>query len=176
MFEKVKKQISKFIVRRSYHSKVRQIINFNNFVKDSIDYLFLMPEDDADFRNCFDLIRYFIIHKKNVTIFLPEHKYNLIPQKDKYKIITYNLHEVTKFSLPTHSLIENIKRKSFDIVIDLNRDEHIYYEAIINVIDSLYRVGFTKTNSDKYYNFQVADDRSSPEIAYRKLLESLLMF
>ena len=132
MLEKVKRQISKYLVAKNFFKRTRQIINFNAFMSNSIDFLFLMPLDDADFRQCFDLIKYFIIHKKNVTIFLPEHKYNLIPQKEKYKIVTYNIHEITRFSLPSASLIENLKRKSFDVVIDLNRSEDTLYAAIIS--------------------------------------------
>ena len=176
MFDKVKKQISKFIVNRNYLKKSKQIINFNTFMTNSIDFLFLMPNDDSDFRNCFDLIKYFVIHKKNVTIFLPEYKYNIIPQKEKYKIITYNIQEVTKFGLPTNSLIENLKRKSFDVVVDLNRGDDILYAAIINIVEADYKVGFSKSNSDNYYNFQVLGNESNSEDAYRKLMESLLMF
>ncbi len=175
MLNEIKNTIAHYIIRKKFLSPKNQLL-FNDFATKAIDYLVLMPAEDSDFNISLDLIKYFVSHNKNVSLFLPEHKYNLIPQKEKYKFIPYTYKDITKFKLPDKELYARLRSKSFDIAIDLNRNENVFYTAVINSVDCKVRVGFRKKDSDKYYNFQISDGERNSEISYKILLNSLQMF
>jgi hypothetical protein len=176
MFENLKLKLARIIVRKKYLKKNLEPIVFNKIITDAQDFFVIMPESDVDFYNAHDLLKYLIIHRKNVTLFLPEHKYNLMPEKDKYKFISFNLLEKTKLFLPDQNLTERLKNKLFDVVIDLNRKENIFFSAVANIVNSKLRISFTKENSESYYNFQFAGSTDNSEVAFRNLLNFLQMF
>lgn len=74
MFEEFKNRIGYFIFRKKMLKNFDDKFTFNNFVEESVNYLLILPLNDLDFNNSFDVAKYFQIHKKNVTLFLPEHK------------------------------------------------------------------------------------------------------
>ena len=176
MFEKLKLRLARIIVRKRYLKKNLEPIVFNKIISNAQDFLILMPESDTDFYHSQDLLKFLTIHRKSVTLFLPEHKYNLMPEKDKYKFISFNPLEKTKLYLPDHILTELLKNKTFDAVLDLNRKENIFFSAVANIVESKLRISFTKENSEPYYNFQFAGSPDNAEVAFRNLLNFLQMF
>jgi hypothetical protein len=60
--------------------------------------------------------------------------------------------------------------------VDLNRSEDVFFSAIANVVKSKIRVSFEKEYSGQYYNMQIADKNTDPEVAYRSFLNYLRMF
>ena len=46
--------------------------------------------NDLDFNNSFDVAKYFRIHKKNVTLLIPEHKVNSVNISNHYDYISYD--------------------------------------------------------------------------------------
>jgi hypothetical protein len=111
-----------------------------------------------------------------LTIVVPEYKYSLLQNKSKLRPITYTKNDINFFNLPSQKLLDEIGAKSFDILIDLNRNENLFCSALSKVVDAEYKVGFTKLNSDRYYNFQIEANKINSEISYRNLLNSLKMF
>lgn len=176
MLENVKRKISLHLITKKFLQKPYPVIKFGNFVKDSRDFLILMPADEKEFYLCNDFIKYLIIHKKHVTLFVPEHKLNLLQDRHKYYQITYSFEQVTKFELPNDSLINKMNSREFDVVVDLNREESLLHSSITNVVSAKYRIGFSKDNADKFYNFQVINHQDNPEISYRNLLNYFQMF
>ena len=176
MLENLKLQLARFIVRRKYLKKNLEPIMFNKAISGAVDFFIILPGNDAEFSHSFELLRYLIIHRKSVTLFLPEHKYNLIPEKDRYRFISFNLLQRTKLNLPASSLIELLENKTFDVVIDLNRQEDIFFSAVTNIVKSRLRICFNKEHSSAYYNFLFADNQNIPEVAFRNMLNFLQMF
>ena len=176
MLNSIKKSIAEFIIKRYYVKSTVNVRSFKNFVKNSIDYLCLLPQNDADFADSLNVIRYLILHKKNVTVLLPEHKYNLLQVKDSIQTITYKIDDVNKLGLPSKRMRNFLTQKSFDCVVDLNRSDSHFLVAVSFSVDSDFRIGFTKKGSDNYYNFQVANNEINAEISYKNLLNSLSMF
>ena len=78
--------------------------------------------------------------------------------------------------MPNKNLVNRLRRKEFDVVIDLNRGEDVFYSAITNVVGSKIRVSFEKEYSGEYYNIQIADKKTDPEVVYRSFLNYLKMF
>ena len=176
MLENLKLWIARFIVRRKYLKKNLEPIVFNNAITQAVYFLVILPDSEKEFNYSFDLLRFLIIHRKSVTLFLPEYKYNLIPEKEKYKLITFNPHQKNKLDLPDSSLINSLQNKTFDVVIDLNRKENIFYSAVTNIVKSKLRISFNKEHSGAYYNFLFADTHNNPEVAFRNMLNFLQMF
>ncbi|MEE9432225.1 MAG: hypothetical protein V3V16_14340 [Melioribacteraceae bacterium] len=150
--------------------------NFNHFITDAFDYLIILPSNEMDFSNSFDVAKYFSIHKKNVTLFIPDLKRNLVNLTNRYNIIDYNLNDVSKLGLPNKDYITELNKHSFDVLIDLEREENIFISAITGLVKAKFKVGFKKNEIDNLYNFQVINSKLNSEISYRNLLNSLKMF
>lgn len=176
MFENIKKKIASFIVKRKYFSQKREIKSFSGFITNSHYMIFIMPSDEKEFSNCFDIIKYFQIHKKIITLFLPEFDANLIPDKDYYRLITYSADELNRFGLPSLVLKNKLNKNKYDVLIDLNLEEDNFHTAIAGEISAKYRIGANKKKSSQIFDFQINCSKNNPEISYRNLLNSLQMF
>ncbi|MCX6168815.1 MAG: hypothetical protein NTX65_05725 [Ignavibacteriales bacterium] len=176
MFEGLKKKIAHFIIKKKYLRRNIGEFSFNNVISNARDLLFLMPKDDKDFISSLEILKYYQIHKKVITLFLPEHKYNIVPEKEKYKFVPYSLAHFTKLNLPNKNLIHSLNQKEFEVVVDLNRSEDVFFSAVANVVKSKIRVSFEKEFSGGYYNMQIVDKNTNPEVAYRSFLNYLRMF
>ena len=64
----------------------------------------------------------------------------------------------------------------FDVIIDLNRGEEIFYTYITKALNVPVKIGFVNSDSDNYFNIQIANSRNDPEISYNNLLNCLKMF
>ena len=176
MFEGLKKKIAHFIIQKKYLLKSSKEFSFNKVISNANDLLFVMPKDDKDFFSSFEILKYYQIHKKAITLFLPEHKYSLVPDKEKFKFISYHINQITKLNLPSKNLVHSLSQKEFDVVVDLNRSEDVFFSAVANVVKTKIRVSFEKEYSGQYYNMQIADKNTDPEVAYRSFLNYLRMF
>ncbi len=176
MINEAKNNIAKYIFNKKFLNKNYSINIGNKFLSASNDFLFLLPGNDNDFKNGFDVVRYFLIHKKNITLFLPEYKINLVPEGRKYSFIGYGIQDVNKIGLPNKNLIDKLREKKFDVVVDLNRNENLFYIAVANIVNAKFRVGFKRKQTETYYNFQVINRKLNSEISYRNLLNSVKMF
>jgi hypothetical protein len=176
MLENLRINIAHLIIRILYFKSQSTVLRFNKVLTTSKDFLIIMPNSIHDFANSFDFVRYFLIHKKNVTLFVNDNSNINIPQKEYYKYISYSEKSKTYFFLPKTLLKKQIKEKSFDVVIDLNRKEDIFSSSIVCILDSKIKVGFLRSRSDKYYNLLIQDSEIHPESAYSILLKYLSCF
>ncbi len=176
MIKEAKKNLAKIIFEKKYLSEIYNKQLFNNFLENARKFLFLLPGNDKDFKYAFDVVKYFQIHKKEVTLFLPEYAINLIIDSRKYKFLGYGVSDVNKLGLPSKSLINSLKELSFDVVIDLNRTENLFFIAVAHLVNAKYRIGFARENINANYNVQLVNKKINAEITYRNLLNSLKMF
>lgn len=168
--------IANFIVNRQLKHKKDENQSFSNLLKKSYAFLVIMPENEKDFHHSFEVLKYLSDEGKHITIFSYDFRRNLINQKYRPATIEYGLSDVTKLNLPSQSLVEILVRKKFNAIIDLNRDDNLFCSYAANLVQSQLRIGFSKTNSDKYYNIQIADTEDNPEISYKNFLNCLQMF
>ena len=82
----------------------------------------------------------------------------------------------TKLSLPSKKLLDKMSSLRFDVIIDANREENLFYSYISKSLIMNIKIGFARSDSDNYFNFQVINKQNDPETSYRNLLESLKMF
>ncbi len=143
----------------------------------AIDVSFLLPEDNLFFSPALDVARFVKIHKKNVTLILPDHKKNLLADSFDYQFVTYNQTSVSQLGVVSSSFGENLKKKRFDIFIDLTCEETLFYRSLaLNVAAEIKMALFGKEKSEKIYNLLFDADKTNYEKSYRNLLNSLQMF
>jgi len=168
--------IANFIVNRKLKHKQDEKQSFSNLLKKSFTFLVIMPENENDFQRSFEVLKFLSDEEKHITIFSYDFRRNLINQKYRPATIEYGLTDVTKLNLPSQSLVKILGSKKFNAIIDLNRKDNLFCSYAANLVQSQLRIGFSKTNSDKYYNIQIADVEDNPEISYKNFLNCLQMF
>lgn len=176
MLENLKLKTAHFILKRKYWTKNSQKIPYNNSISGSTEFFVIMPADDKDFYHSADLLKYLLIHKKDVTLFLPSHKQSLILEKEKYKFKTFTIEMVSKLNLPKKELVQKLESLDYDVVIDLNRGENIFSSCVANIVKSKLRISFKKEQSGKYYNLIYSDSSPIAEANYRNFIKFLEMF
>lgn len=176
MFEEYKTKIGFYLFKKKMFKKFDSSYSFKNFIEKSSNYLIILPLNDQDFINSFDIAKYFKIHKKAVTLFLPEHKVNSIEITSNYDYVSYDFNDISKFGLPTKKFIDKLNEHQFDVLIDLERENNLFLTAVTSLFSAKYKVGFKKPELENLYNFQLANTKINSEISYRNLLNSLKMF
>lgn len=176
MFEELKRKIAHYTIKKKYLRLIDEKILFKSAISDAKNVFVLMPVNESDFIESIEIVKYFHIHKKDVSIFLPESKHNIFPLTHGYRFVSYLPDQISRFFLPDKLLLGRLKDKNFDIVLDLNRQEDTFFSCVANVVKSKIRIGFRKNRSEEYYNMLFDSKQSDPSIVYKKLLEHLNMF
>lgn len=176
MFENLKQKYAHFVIRKKFLHRDSDAFSYNHIISNASDFFVIMPESDNDFYHSLELLKYFILHKKTVTLFIAAHKYNLIPEKDKYKFFSYLPGHINRFYLPRKNMISSLSARNYDIVIDLNRTENIFFSAVANLVKAKVRAGFKRTKSEGYYNLLISGKNQESEEAYSSFLHYLQMF
>jgi hypothetical protein len=57
-------------------------------------------------------------------------------------------------------IMQSIKQKHFDIIVDLNPVFHLGITRLISLLSSDLKIGFTSPFSDKFYNIQLDISKS----------------
>lgn len=99
-----------------------------------------------------------------------------MPAKFRNRSIEFGVNDLNKLNLPSHKLIDKLSEMKYDGVIDLNRKDELFYSYAANIVNAKIRIGYSKKNSDKYYNFQIANNDVESEVSYSNFLNCLKMF
>lgn len=176
MIELLKEKLTRFIVSNKLKNRVLSEQSFSAALKRSGTFLILMPEDEKDFRTCYNVLEYLEHSNKSIKILTRDYRISLLPAKFRNKTMEIGISDLNKLDLPGHKLINKLSEMRFDGVIDLNRKDNLLYSFLANVVNAKVRVGFTKKGADKYYNFQIANKDSNSENSYNNFLNCLKMF
>lgn len=177
MFENLKKKISLYLFRKNFLKKrTSEIINFNKFFSASKNFILIAPENHEELTDLKLVSEFLLDSGKTITIIINESLRNYLPESLKTSMITYSILDKTRFSLPSKDITGKLEEKRWDVAIDLNTTNEIFSGALINCINCDFRIGFSKENSDLYYNFQVNRGGMPLTDLPRKLLDSLAMF
>lgn len=176
MFEEYKNKIGYYLFKKKLFKEIDNSQSFNNFIENSNSVILVLPLNESDFANSFDVAKYFKIHKKEVTVFIPEFKVNSMDITRNFQYISYDLNDVNKLGLPSKQLIDKLSEKEFDVLVDLEREDNLFLLSVSSQIKAKFKVGFRKVSVDNLYNFQLVNTKINSEISYRNLLNSLKMF
>ncbi|HKI79707.1 MAG TPA: hypothetical protein VKA26_14295 [Ignavibacteriaceae bacterium] len=176
MIKYFKEKIANFIVNRKLKKKDTNHQSFSKIFQRAFNILVIMPENEEDFNQSMEVLKFLDEQGKHITVFSYDFRRSLIDQKYRPATIEYGLIDVSKLKLPSKKLVNKLSDKSFDAVIDLNRGKNLFCSFSGNLVKSSMRVGFKKSNSDKFYNIQINDNEDNPKISYKNLLNCLQMF
>lgn len=176
MINSIKQKISNFLARRRYLNKNTDKIKFNDFLKTANSFLLLMPNEEKDFNLSLKLMDYLLKLDKNLALLVPVQFVSKVSSGKRTQIIQYSYEDVNKFNLPTDFLKNKLNRKSFDIVIDLERFENLLYSSLTNLTKSKFKIGFQKEKLNEFYNILIVQKNERPEYCYDDLINSLKMF
>lgn len=176
MIENLKKNFALYLLKKKYLKRIDNETNKKDFIKNSNSFLVIMPENDEDYRHGYEIAKYLKIHKKKVSLVLPDFKYSLVDKHLNFELITYGLKSRNSLNMPGKALIEKLDNKKFDVVIDLSRMENIFSTGLSLLPETNIRVGLNKEKTNNFFNVRFNLWENNSEISYRNLLNSLSMF
>jgi hypothetical protein len=176
MIEAIKDQAARFILRKRTSEKEFNQRNFSDVFKKSFSFLVFMPADDRDFRLAAPILEYLKEQKKSVVVLTNDFKISLLPTYLKANAVGHGIRDVTKLKLPSRNIINKLSNMRFDVIIDLNRRQEIFYTYITKALSVPVKIGFVCSESDNYFNMQIVNSKSEPEISYNNLLNCIKMF
>ncbi len=176
MIGTIKEQAAKFIINRKLKEHKFGELDFSKIFKRSYSFLIFMPKDEKDFFHAVEVLNFLKESKKNVTAMTDDFRVSLLPSPYKVSAVEHGINDKTKLELPAKKFLNRLKKMQFDVVIDTNRQEVLYYNFIANFINPPVRIGFSGKNADKYFNLQIVNNKSEPEVSYQNLLNCLKMF
>jgi len=176
MIEALKNKAARFIVKKripeiDFHQR-----NFSSVFTKTYSFLILMPANERDFRLVFPILEHLKEQRKNIIVMTHDFRISLLQPYFKTNAIEHGLNDITKLNLPSKGLLHKLSNMRFDVLIDTNRDEILYYSYVAKSLDVPLKIGFVRKNSDGYFNFQVVSKQNDPEISYKNLLDCLKMF
>jgi hypothetical protein len=149
--------------------------SFSYAFKNSSSVLVLMPEGDKDFQYSKDILVFLEKFKKELSILTNDYRVSLLPLNFRNKALGHGLKEINKIDLPSKGLLSKLLKKKYDVVLDLNRQEQLFYTYVSVVMSAAVSIGFAKSFADKVYNIQIANSEINPKISYENLLNCLKM-
>ena len=176
MLDLLKEKIAHTVVDHKLKDKQNKVQTFTEFFKRSFSFLVLMPQDDADFAHSVQVLYFLEDNKKHATAMTYDFRVSLLPLRFRTKIFEHTLADVTKLKLPHPKIISKLNGMTFQVVLDLNRRDNLFYSYISSMLNVPIRVGFSKSSSDLYYNFQIKDNEKEAEISYKNFVECLKIF
>ena len=176
MFEFLKEKIAEKVIAKQLKDQNFEQHTFTGFFKSSYTFFVAMPEEDRDFTYSLPILNFLAENKKSAMILTRDFKVSLLPQRFKSKAIEYSEKDITKWKLPARQLIDKLSEMQFNVSIDLNRKDSLFHSYIANIVKTPLKIGFVKSDSDKFYNFQIINHEDNPEISYQNFLNCLKMF
>ncbi len=168
-------RIASFRVRK-FQEKV---ISFPRSIAGVRDLLVIMPFDRRQVLSTVELID--TLRKKfreeNLTVVTLEHSQELTRLLPRSQFIHLLASDLTLLYLPRAEVFRRIRRKSYDLAIDLNLDFLIPSAYICKMSDARIRIGFARERADAFFNFQFQPDPAKAmESVYDRLAACLRMF
>ena len=149
--------------------------SFSDAFKNSNSILVLMPVGDKDFQYSIDILVFLDKLKKEILVLTNDYRVSLLPIHFRSKALGHGLKENNKVDLPSKGMLSKLLNKKYDVVLDLNRQEQLFYTYVSAVLSASVSIGFTKSFADKVYNIQIASNETNPKVSYENLLNCLKM-
>ena len=143
---------------KKLHSRLQLTLNQGN----PENILIIFPNDEPSFRVAYYTFR--DLGKKSDqkmnSIFLVKEQFrDLFHLRIGETIYTKDSDSISILS-DERSLLLALKRKQFDIIVDLNPTFHLGIARLVSLLTSNMKVGFTSDFSDRFYNIQLDISRS----------------
>lgn len=176
MLEFIKNKIAEKVVDKQLSTQHFERHTFTDFFNRAFTFFIVMPDDDKDFTYSLSVLNFLSDYKKTAVVMTKDFKVSLLPQKFRARAVEYSLRDINKWKLPSKRFADKLSEMQFNVSIDLNRQENLFYSYSSNLVQAPLKIGFAKPDSDKFYNLQIINHEDNPEISYKNLLNCLKMF
>jgi len=179
MFENLREHIGIQLTRFQFRHRPDQVLEFTNALSKAKTALVVMPFDTLTTSSTVNLLRTLRtkFKDKNLTLVLGEHNTEIPLEMRHCDILHLYDHELNQIFLPRKTIINRIRRKRYDVAIDLNLDFILPTAYICKASEAKVRIGFVKQHADMFYNFQIQKDaRKKPAVTYDFLALCFKMF
>lgn len=176
MFEKIKYNLAHFIIRKKYLPANKEPISFKGIISTSNSFFVIMPLNSNEISQSLSFIGFLLENQKEISLLIHESYLNLISGQKLVTVVTYKDEHKNKLNLPTKNFVNELKRKSYDVVIDLDRIGDVFTSSIANIVSSKVRVGFEHEKTENYYDIRIVNSSHDPQEIYRNYINFLKMF
>lgn len=179
MLVQFRKNVGLWYARLHFGRRNDQIMQFTKALSRARRALVCIPESATD-QHIIDEVFEFLTRKfslDNVLIVSSEQCSETLPKQHGFTLLTYSEQDVNKWFLPRSELLRKVKKGTFDVALDLNRDFALTSAFLCRESQAPLRVSFTKMHADHFYNFQVQTrEQTTTALAYKNFLDCLRMF
>jgi len=176
MIDTLKEKAARFIIKKKIPETEFSQRNFSSILGKTYSFLVLMPASESDFRFVFPILESLREQRKNIVVMTFDFRVSLLQPYFKTNAIEHGLKDETKLKLPSKKLVDTLLNMRFDVIIDTNREENLFYGYIAKSLNTIVKIGFARSDSDSYFNFQVINKQNDPETSYKNLLDCIKMF
>jgi len=156
-----------------------EVIDVRNHLSQILTALVLTPERPEEFVAASQRL-------DDLQQIFSETQFHLLMAKDyvpgvvsaeNYQIISYDPEQVGFHGLPKNEVLETIRTRHFDMVIDLNDKFSLLATSLCRASKAKLRICLQHPKRDTFYNFQVrADSSHNLKMKYDSLLKYLSVF
>lgn len=162
-----------YAASRSRH--IKKVIDFNDVLKASEAVVFLMPRKSMEFYLARSVVESFLRYFRRIVLVVTENMRELATYRSE--VIVVSQADESWLKLPSRELISRLRHEKFDIAFDLSFSDDIFMSYLCRRSEAKISVGFSKPNSDRFYDLQIRMRESSDmKKAYESLTHTIKMF
>jgi hypothetical protein len=154
-------------------------MNFTGALTRSRRALVIFPESSLDGEAVSTFLRYLLrkFSSEGMMVMIRDDQLFAMASAPPLKTLTYSVHDINKWFVPRHELLQRMESNNFDVALDLNLNLSLTCAFLCKASNAPLRISFFKKNGDQFYNFQVkTKGNTSNKYSYRSLLKCLDMF
>jgi len=179
MFEGLRTLVGWQTARFRFRKDRDRVIRFTEAVTSARSALVIMPLNPT---NLLPTVTVFEMLKKkfqeeHLTVITGDHGLEVMRLLPRTQFIHILAAEVSPFYLPHKDIIARVRKKPYDLAIDLNLDLVLPSGYICRASDARIRVGFVRKRADMFYNFLIRPDPTlGTKLIYDRMVQCLQRF
>ncbi len=155
--------------------KYNRVINFNAVIKGSQTAVFLMPRMSMEFYLARSVVESLMKYFGRIVLVVTENMRELATYRSE--VISFSQKDANFLKLPSNDLISRLRSEKIDLAFDLSFSEDIFMSYLCRMSDAQMTVGFSKPNSERFYDLQVRQASGADmKDAYESLKNTIRMF
>jgi len=179
MLDGVRRSAGCLVSRFRFRKSRDKVISFTRSLADAQSALLIMPLaklQEPPPASLFALLRKHF-REENMTFIIGQDGTASPGVPPRSQVLRLSDRDVSFLFLPRQEILQRIKRREYDVAIDLNLDFVLPSGYICRESNARVRLGFAGGHADAFYNLQIQADRNrNMPHTYERLTKCLQMF
>ena len=167
------------VARFRFRKERDRVIRFTDAVTSAHNVLVIMPLNPATLLptvTVFEMLKK-KFNEENLTVITGDHGLEVMRLLPRTQFIHILAAEISLFYLPRTDVMMRVRKKPYDLAIDLNLDLVLPSGYICKASNARVRIGFARNRADTFYNFLVQPDPTlGTKLIYDRLVQCLQRF